>query len=179
MCARKVLVVVGVFLLASASAAAYAARAQSSSKESPQSSAKTAGEKVAEAQSPENDANYFLLTGTALHEDGSAWEGAEVVLFPLDKKSGKSRVGYGLNPETGHVELGNPNAKSDAKGRFAIKVHRGYLQKDAEETEFRIGHLEPVRGTVGLVEMRKKGSKEPLTLKIKKDVETMDLGGIW
>jgi hypothetical protein len=177
--ARKLLVVVGVFLLASASAAAYAARAQSSSKDSPQASAKTAGEKVAEAQIPEKDANYFLLTGTALHEGGSAWEGLEVILLSLDKKK-KSSVFYAPNEE-GSIELTNPHAKTDDKGRFAIKVHRGYLAKDAEETEFRVGYMKPVPfgAVTHLIEMGKKGSREPLTLKIKKDVETMELGEIW
>jgi hypothetical protein len=177
MYARKLLVVVGVFLLASASAVAYVARAQSSSQRSPQSSAKTAGEKVAEAQTPEKDANYFLLTGTAVHEDGSAWEGMEVVLFFLDKRK-TSSVFYAADSE-GLVKLTNPRAKTDAKGQFAIKVHRGYLQKDAEETEFRIGRLEPVRGTLNLVEMKRKISKGPLTLKVKKNVESTDLGEIW
>lgn len=178
MYARKPLVVVGVFLLASASAAAYAASAQSSSKESPQSSAKTAGEKVAEAQTPEKDADHFLLAGTALHRDGSAWEGLEVMLLFL--KKGNSEAFYAFDAE-GRTKLTNPHAKTDAKGRFAINVHRGYLQKDAAETEFRVGYFKPVPfgAVTHLIEMGKKGSKESLTLKIKKDVETMDLGEIW
>jgi hypothetical protein len=68
---------------------------------------------------------------------------------------------------------------TDTTGRFAIKVHRGYLDKDAEETEFRIGYLKASRGQAELIEMGKKGSKEPLALKIKKDVEKLDLGEIW
>lgn len=92
-----------------------------------------------------------------------------------------------LGPETniplrisgGHVELGNPNAKTDAAGRFALKVHRGYLQKDAGETEFHIGYIKTSRGQAELMEMGKKGNQEPLALKIKKNVEKLDLAEIW
>ncbi len=135
--------------------------------------------KAADAQKTKMDSQHFLLTGIVLHENGTPWEGLEVVFFTFDRTSGKSRVGYGLNPETGHVELGNPNAKTDAAGRFVIKVHRGYLDKDAEETEFRIGYLKAARGQAEVVEMGKKGSQEPLALKIKKNVEKLDLGEIW
>ena len=153
-------------------------KSQTSSKKS-SAAAKPASERSAKPQAPAKDVTHFLLTGTAVHEDGSAWEGLGVVLFTYDKEAGKSRVGFGLNPETGHVELGNPNAKTNAQGRFSIRVHRGYLERDAEETEFRIGRLETNRGTVAPVEMKQKDSEEPLTLKIKKDVEVVDLGEIW
>jgi hypothetical protein len=161
------------FLLASATTIICAPNAQTSTKESSQSSAKDKDKKTAETQSSEKDANYFQLIGTALHRDGSAWEGVEVVLFNLDKDKNSSVFYY--PDEKGVIQLSNPRAKADAKGRFAIKVHRGYLEKDAEETEFRIGYLSAGRGT----EMRQKGGKEPLTLKIKKDVEVLDLGEIW
>jgi hypothetical protein len=178
MCARKLWVVVGVFLLASTSAAAYGANAQSSSKESPQSSGKTAEEKAAEAQSPERDANSFQLTGTALHQDGSAWEGLQIML--LFVKKGKSEAIYAFDAE-GQSQLTNPHAKTDAKGRFAINVHRGYLKEDAEETEFRVGYFQPVPlGSIShLIEMRKKGSKGSLTLRIKKNVDAVDTGEVW
>jgi hypothetical protein len=152
--------------LALASAAAYKTRAATY-------------DEASEAQKATPDPQYFFLTGIALHENGSPWEGLEVVLFYFDKPGGKIKVGYGLNPETGHVELGNPNAKTDAAGRFVIKVLRGYLEKDAEETEFRIGYLKIARGQAEEVEMGKKGSREPLVLKIKKNVEKLDLGEIW
>ena len=138
----------------------------------------TSGE-AAGAQNAKLDSRYFLLTGIALHENGSPWEGLEVVLFYFDKPGGKIQVGYGMNPQTGHVELGNPNAKTDAAGRFVIKVLRGYLEKDTEETEFRIGYLKAARGQAEEVEMGKKGSREPLALKVKKNVEKLDLGEIW
>ena len=82
-----------------------------------------------------------------------------MVLFYFDKPGGKIQVGYGSNPQTGHVELGNPNAKTDAAGRFMIKVLRGYLEKNTEETEFRIGYLKVARGQAEEVELRKKGSR--------------------
>ncbi len=135
--------------------------------------------KTSEPREVKVDPQHFLLMGTALHEDGSPCEGLEVVLFSYDKTSGKSRVGYGLNPGTGHVELGNPNAKTDAAGRFVIKVNRGYLNKDKEETEFRIGYLRATRRQAEMVEMGKRGSKEPLALKIRKDVEKLELSEIW
>ena len=133
---------------------------------------------AADAQPAEVDPQHFLLTGTALHKDGTPWPGLDVVLFP--QKSGQSQVGYGLNPETGQVELGNPKATTDAAGRVAIKVDRGYLDKKKEETGFRIGYVKGSRGQAALlIEMGKKGSKEPLALKIKKDVEKLDLGELW
>ena len=165
----KILVFVNVIAvtgLALASATVYKTRTEAS-------------DEACEAQKSKTDPQYFFLTGIALHENGSPWEGLEVVLFYFDKPGGKIQVGYGLNPETGHVELGNPNAKTDAAGRFVIKVLRGYLDKGTEETEFRIGYLKAARGQAEEVKMGKKGSREPLVLKIKKNVEKLDLGEIW
>jgi hypothetical protein len=128
------------------------------------------------AQLHEKETTDLLITGTVIHEDGAPREGLQVVLVPWNSANGEGSIFFYPDDE-GVLQVGNPNATTDGAGRFTMTVSRAYLER--EETEFRIEYGEARFGYANWIGLSPKGSKEPLVLNFKEDVNEVDVGEVW
>lgn len=94
---------------------------------------------AAKEKKPADDSLTF--SGTVVDKDGLPLEGKVVGLILRDK-NGKILILHGM--KEGQLALATPNAKSDSKGRFTIKMEP-YLKDESETDELEFGIYEGSR----------------------------------
>jgi hypothetical protein len=129
------------------------------------------------AQADGTESATVRLTGRVLHRDEAPWSELQVVLVPIDPASGEGSIFYGPSA-TGSLELGNPNATTDASGSFIITLSRGYVAH-YEGTEFRVEYSSISYGRQEWNDLKAKGSSEPLKFKLVAGADTLELGDVW
>jgi len=82
----------------------------------------------------------YVITGTLVTKDGAPVANKEVLFLPVDA-SGNGLTTFGPPTAGGTMFMTNPRTKTNAQGRFTLRVAASFFQQSADPTS---GRVQPV-----------------------------------
>ncbi|MCI0657586.1 MAG: hypothetical protein L0170_11025, partial [Acidobacteria bacterium] len=84
----------------------------------------------------------YLITGTLVTKAGAPVAGKEVLFLPVDAE-GNGLTTFGPPSAGGTMRMTNPRAKTNAQGRFTLRVAASFFQQSADPDTGRVQPVEP------------------------------------
>lgn len=87
----------------------------------------------------------YVITGTLVTKAGAPVAAKEVLFLPVDAE-GNGLTTFGPPSAGGRMHMTNPRAKTNAQGRFTLRVAARFFQDSADPTSGRVQPVEPMGG---------------------------------
>lgn len=87
----------------------------------------------------------YIITGTLVAKGGAPVAGKEVLFLPVDAE-GNGLTTFGPPTAGGTMHMTNPRTKTNAQGRFTLRVAASFFNQSADPEMGRIQPVEPMGG---------------------------------